>query len=110
MAGAHEKPEAPTLASLSTRDLMPFCSMKRSSDRISHRGEEVAVIPDTTAVGRGETFYKLEHYLPLLEQKPRSVFNAKPVRRSAARASDTYSEACSSAAMGTVPAVDGIVS
>jgi hypothetical protein len=36
-------------------------------------------------VGRSETFYKLEHYLPLLEQKPRSVFNANPVRRSAAQ-------------------------
>lgn len=48
-----------------------------------HRGEEVA--RHTRYYGRGETFYKLEHYLPLLEQKPRSVFNAKPVRRSAAR-------------------------
>lgn len=39
-----------------------------------HRGEEVA--HHTRYYDRGETFYKLEHYLPPLEQKPRSVFNA----------------------------------
>lgn len=35
---------------------------------------------------RGEILYQLEHYLPLLEQKPRSVYHAKPVRRSEAMA------------------------
>lgn len=30
--------------------------------------------------GQGKTAYKLEHYLDLLERKPRSVFQAKPVR------------------------------
>lgn len=29
----------------------------------------------------GKTFYKLEHYIDLLERKPRSVFNAKPVKQ-----------------------------
>lgn len=29
----------------------------------------------------GETQYKLEHYIDLLERKPRSVFNAKPVKQ-----------------------------
>jgi transposase len=29
----------------------------------------------------GQTSYTLEHYMPLLERKPRSVFNAKPVRQ-----------------------------
>ncbi len=29
----------------------------------------------------GNTSYTLEHYMPLLEHKPRSVFNAKPVRQ-----------------------------
>jgi transposase len=47
-----------------------------------YQGEEVS--RHTRCYGRGETFFELEHYLPLLEQKPRSVFNAKPVRRSAA--------------------------
>lgn len=32
--------------------------------------------------GRDETFYKLEHYIDLIEQRPRSVYNAKPVKAS----------------------------
>jgi len=35
---------------------------------------------------QGEFLYQLEHYLPLLEQKPRSVYHAKPVRTSGATA------------------------
>lgn len=31
--------------------------------------------------GQGQTAYKLEHYLDLLERKPRSVFQAKPVKQ-----------------------------
>ena len=31
--------------------------------------------------GQGKTTYKLEHYIGLLERKPRSVFQAKPVRQ-----------------------------
>lgn len=31
--------------------------------------------------GQGKTSYKLEHYIDLLERKPRSVFQAKPVRQ-----------------------------
>ena len=31
--------------------------------------------------GQGKTAYKLEHYIGLLERKPRSVFQAKPVRQ-----------------------------
>ncbi len=30
--------------------------------------------------GSGKTSYRLEHYIDLLERKPRSVFQAKPVR------------------------------
>ncbi len=29
---------------------------------------------------RGETLYRMEHYLDLIEKRPRSVFNAKPVK------------------------------
>ena len=47
-----------------------------------HQGDQVARHP--RYYGQGETSFELEHYLPLLEQKPRSVFHAKPVRRSAA--------------------------
>ncbi|HAX72501.1 MAG TPA: IS21 family transposase [Firmicutes bacterium] len=31
---------------------------------------------------RGETFYTLDHYMKLIEQRPRSVYNAKPVKQS----------------------------
>ena len=31
--------------------------------------------------GQGKTAYRLEHYLDLLERKPRSVFQARPVRQ-----------------------------
>ena len=42
------------------------------------RGEEIACY--RREYGRDKTFYRLEHYLDLLELKPRSVFNARPVR------------------------------
>ena len=45
---------------------------------IWHRGQQIAQHPrlyDQNAVS-----YQLEHYLPLLEKKPRSVWNAQPVR------------------------------
>lgn len=47
-----------------------------------HNGEPVAW--HNRCYGRNETFFKLEHYIPLLEKKPRAVFNAKPVRQSVA--------------------------
>lgn len=31
--------------------------------------------------GKGHTDYRLEHYIDLLERKPRSQFNAKPVKK-----------------------------
>ena len=42
------------------------------------QGEYVAVMGES---GSGKTTYKLEHYIGLLERKPRSVFQAKPVRQ-----------------------------
>lgn len=47
-----------------------------------HQGEEVA--KHQRFYSRGETIFELAHYIPLLEQKPRSVFHAKPVRQTAA--------------------------
>lgn len=35
--------------------------------------------------GVGKTTYRLEHYLDLIERKPRSVFQAKPVRQNIAK-------------------------
>lgn len=43
-----------------------------------YRGEVVA--QHDRLYGRGHTSFELEHYIPLLERKPRAVFNAKPVR------------------------------
>lgn len=59
-------------------------SMKAYGNHVTcyYNAEKVAT--HTRSYGRSETLYQLEHYLPLLEQKPRSVYHAKPVRRSAA--------------------------
>ena len=40
-----------------------------------------AVVTYERLSGQGKTAYKLEHYIGLLERKPRSVFQAKPVRQ-----------------------------
>lgn len=45
---------------------------------ILHKQNEIATYP--RCYGRGQTQYRLEHYLDLIERKPRSVFNAKPVK------------------------------
>ncbi len=45
---------------------------------IYYRGTELARY--TRCYERGQTLYRLEHYLDLIEQRPRSVFNAKPVK------------------------------
>jgi hypothetical protein len=45
---------------------------------IFHDGEIIATYD--RMYGSGKTSYRLEHYLDLLERKPRSVFQAKPVR------------------------------
>ncbi|SMP70915.1 IS21 family transposase, partial [Anoxynatronum buryatiense] len=47
-----------------------------------HNAEKIA--HHTRCYGRSDTLFQLEHYLPLLEQKPRSVYHSKPVRKSAA--------------------------
>ncbi len=45
---------------------------------IFHAGDVIATYD--RMYGSGKTAYRLEHYLDLLERKPRSVFQAKPVR------------------------------
>ena len=47
---------------------------------IYHRHQQIAHY--TRQYVRGETFYTLEHYMALIEQRPRSVYNAKPVKQS----------------------------
>ena len=43
-----------------------------------YRNEEIACY--TRCYERGKTKYRLEHYIDLIEKRPRSVFNAKPVK------------------------------
>lgn len=43
-----------------------------------YRNAEIARY--TRSYERGKTLYRLEHYIDLIEQRPRSVFNAKPVK------------------------------
>lgn len=45
---------------------------------ICYNGTELASY--TRCYERGQSLYRLEHYLDLIEQRPRSVFNAKPVK------------------------------
>lgn len=60
----------------------------RKAVTVKGYANQVVIICDrNTAVtyerlsGQGKTTYKLEHYIDLLERKPRSVFQAKPVRQ-----------------------------
>jgi hypothetical protein len=45
---------------------------------VYHRGE--LLVRHERCYGQHKTIYKLEHYIPLLEHKPRAVMNARPVR------------------------------
>jgi len=51
--------------------------------RIIHRNLEIASFPRCYFSGRTE--YKLEHYIDLLERKPRSAFNSRPVKENIKR-------------------------
>lgn len=45
---------------------------------VFYRGDEIARYP--RCYEKGKTYYCLEHYLDLIESRPRSVFNARPVK------------------------------
>lgn len=51
--------------------------------QIIYDGELIAAF--RRMYGKGKTSYRLEHYIDLLERKPRSVFQAKPVRETVAQ-------------------------
>lgn len=77
-----------------------YCTVRFDTNNyfvpISHCGHEVAAKGYGTRVviyhrstviakhnrcyGKRQTIYELAHYLPLLEKRPRSILNAKPVR------------------------------
>ena len=46
--------------------------------KIYYRGEEIS--SHSRYYQKYKTIYRLEHYLPLIEQRPRSVFHARPVK------------------------------
>ena len=46
--------------------------------RVLHQNKVIASYD--RAYSERKTFYKLEHYIDLLERKPRSIFNARPVK------------------------------
>lgn len=56
-------------------------TVKGYANSVSIICDDRTVVTYERLQGQGKTAYKLEHYLDLLERKPRSVFQAKPVRR-----------------------------
>jgi len=61
-------------------------TVKGYGNRISilYKGCEIANY--SREYGSNQTRYKLEHYLDLLERKPRSIYNAKPVKENVSKA------------------------
>lgn len=66
--------------SVPTRYLRKEVTVKGYANSISilNAGQVIATYP--RIYGSGKTQYQLEHYIDLLERKPRSVFQAKPVK------------------------------
>ncbi len=60
--------------SVDPRDSHPYFTLPV----IYYRNSEIARYP--RSYERGRTEYRLEHYLDLIERRPRSVFNARPVK------------------------------
>jgi len=46
--------------------------------KVMYRNVEIAT--HRRSYGRGDVKYEIEHYIDLIEQRPRSVYNAKPVK------------------------------
>lgn len=49
-----------------------------NSIKVMYRNLAIALYP--RCYGRGDVKYQIEHHIDLIEQRPRSVFNAKPVK------------------------------
>jgi transposase len=56
-------------------------TVKGYANRVDIICDRDTVVTYDRLLGQGKTAYKLEHYISLLERKPRSVFQAKPVRQ-----------------------------
>lgn len=55
-------------------------SVKGYGNHISILYQKVEIAHYTRSYMRNQTFYNLEHYIDLIEKRPRSVYNAKPVK------------------------------
>ena len=70
--------------SFSIKYLRKTVTVKGYADKvlILYKGKLIATFD--RLYGSGKTTYRLEHYIDLLERKPRCVFQAKPVRETVA--------------------------
>ena len=67
--------------SVPVRFLRKTVTVKGYANKVEIVCDRDTVITYDRIMGQGHTTYKLEHYIDLLERKPRSVFQAKPVRQ-----------------------------
>ena len=67
--------------SVPVRFLRKAVTVKGYANKVEIICDRDAVVTYERLSGQGKTAYKLEHYIGLLERKPRSVFQAKPVRQ-----------------------------
>ncbi len=72
--------------SVPTKHLRKDVTVKGYGNYIRILYQNVEIANYTRCYFHGRTEYKLEHYIDLLERKPRSVFNAKPVKDNVAKA------------------------
>jgi len=68
--------------SVPTRYLRREVTVKGYANNLCILSEGAVIATYSRFYGSGNTQYRLEHYLDLLERKPRSVFNARPVKES----------------------------
>ena len=66
--------------SVPVRFLRKAVTVKGYANKVEIICDRDTVVTYERISGQGKTAYKLEHYIGLLERKPRSVFQAKPVR------------------------------
>ena len=67
--------------SVPVRFLRRAVTVKGYANKVEILCDRDTVVTYERLSGQGKTTYKLEHYIGLLERKPRSVFQAKPVRQ-----------------------------
>lgn len=67
--------------SVPVRFLRRAVTVKGYANKVEILCDRDTVVAYERISGQGKTAYKLEHYIGLLERKPRSVFQSKPVRQ-----------------------------